>query len=245
MRGYSDKIIESPLLRAKSIPRKVALLRVFRKKSLDRPVFAITYDPRLPSISSAQAKHWRAMVSQDSYLAEVFPQPPLTAFKRQKNLRDFLVRAKVPKIQTQHSNRRLNGMKKCGQNCTACPYIQEGKKVKIGTKDWNINSKVNCRSYNVVYLLVCKKDNCKEKFYIGETKNMLKFRIDQHRGFVNNEKLDTASGAHFNLPGHSLSDLSVTILEKVKKNDISYQKERERYHINKFNTYYKGINRQP
>ena len=74
---------------------------------------------------------------------------------------------------------------------------------------------------------------------------MLKFCVDQHRGYVNNEKLDTASGAHFNLPGHSLSDLSVTILEKVKKNDISYRKERERYHINNFNTYYKGINCQP
>ena len=67
-----------------------------------------------------------------------------------------------------------------------------------------------------IYLLICKTDNCKKKnIYIGETKNMLKFCVDQHRGYVNNEKLDTASGAHFNLPGHSLSDLSVTILEKV------------------------------
>ena len=54
----------------------------------------------------------------------------------------------------------------------------------------------------------------------------------------------TASGDHYNSPGHSVSDLSVTILEKVKKNCELYRKERERYLINKFNTYYKGINRQ-
>ena len=165
------------------------------------------------------------------------------AFKRQKNLRDFLIRAKVPKPRSQYPSRNLKGMKKCGQNCTMCPYVKEGKTVKIGNKEWKINSKVDCMSYNVVYLLVCKKDNCKEKYYIGETKNILKFRIDQHRGYINNEK-NTATGDHYNLPGHSVSDLTVTILEKVKKNCRLYRKERERYLINKFNTYYQGINRQ-
>jgi hypothetical protein len=37
----------------------------------------------------------------------------------------------------------------------------------------------------------------------------------------------------------------ITILEKMKTSDESYRKERERYLINKFNTYYKGINRMP
>ena len=171
-RGYSDRIIESALNRARLIPRKTALLRVFRNNSNKRSVFAVTYDPRLPSLPSAQAKHWRAMVSQDSYLAEVFPQPPLTAFKRQKNLRDFLIRAKVPKPRSQYPSRNVKGMKKCGQNCTMCPYVTEGKTIKIGKKEWKINSKVNCVSYNLVYLLICKKDNCKENFDIGETKNI-------------------------------------------------------------------------
>ena len=31
-------------------------------------------------------------------------------------------------------------------------------------------------------------------------------------------------------------------LERVKKNDESYRKERETYFINKFNTFYRGIN---
>ena len=36
------------------------------------------------------------MTFMDAYMKEVFPEPPLTAFKRQNNLRDILVRARVP-----------------------------------------------------------------------------------------------------------------------------------------------------
>ena len=80
--------------------------------------------------------------------------------------------------------------------------------------------------------------------YVGETKRILKFRLAEHRGYVNNND-DTATGEHFNMPGHSLSDLTVTILERVKSTDDLYRKEREKYFIRKFNTYYRGLNRQP
>ena len=79
--------------------------------------------------------------------------------------------------------------------------------------------------------------------YIGETKRIMKFRLADHRGYVNNRD-DTATGEHFNSPGHSLSDLNITILEQVKKKDDLYRKEREKYFIRKFNTFYRGLNRQ-
>jgi hypothetical protein len=64
-RGYSDRTINAAIDRAREIPRHVALTRVLKRKSEKRPVFALTYDPRLPPIQSIQAKHWRSMVSQD------------------------------------------------------------------------------------------------------------------------------------------------------------------------------------
>ena len=36
-------------------------------------------------------KHWRSMVFADPHLREVFPQPPLLAYKRQPNLIDLLL----------------------------------------------------------------------------------------------------------------------------------------------------------
>ena len=95
-RGYSDRIISSAIERARSIPRHIALRKVIKSQESKRPLIAMTYDPRLPPVQAIQAKHWRSMVSQDPYLDEVFSQPPLTAYKRQKNVRDHLVRAKFP-----------------------------------------------------------------------------------------------------------------------------------------------------
>ena len=108
---------------------------------------------------------------------------------------------------------------------------------------WKLNKKLNCESFNIVYLIQCTKDNCRMR-YIGESKRPLKFRLADHRGYVVNNH-NTATGAHFNLPGHSVANISVTILEQVKKDDENYRKEREKFFIRKFNTFYNGINRQP
>jgi hypothetical protein len=80
--------------------------------------------------------------------------------------------------------------------------------------------------------------------YVGETKRILKFRLADQRGYINNLDESLATGKHVNSPGHSLSVLSIVILEKVRSSDDMYRKEREKYFIRKFNTYYKGLNRQ-
>ena len=71
------------------------------------------------------------MVSRNKYLEDVFKRPPLIAYKRQQNLRGHLVRAKVAPPKGPYPKRKLIGMKKCGDNCTAFPYIKECKSVKI------------------------------------------------------------------------------------------------------------------
>ena len=62
--------------------------------------------------------------------------------------------------------------------------------------------------------------------YIGETKRTLKDRLADHQGYIVNTDTTKATGAHFNLPGHNLSNLKISILEKVKKNCDTYRKER-------------------
>jgi hypothetical protein len=240
-RQYPLGMVEATLEEVKLIPREKLLQKV-KPKVNNRPVLAVPYDPRLPSLSNIQSKHWRAMTSQDSYLKQVFKEPPLTAYRRNQNIRGHLIRARVPKNKTR-PERIINGMKKCEAQCTACPYIREGKSITINNTNWKIKRKLDCNSYNVVYAICCKKENCKE-VYIGETKRMLKFRLADHRGYVVNKVTTQATGEHFNLPGHSLSDLTVTVLEQTKRKSTAYRKEREHYLIRKLDTYYNGINRQ-
>ena len=110
------------------------------------------------------------MVARDAYMGEVFKRPPITAYRRQANLRNYLVRAKVPNIRRE--KRILKGMAKCDKGCVACPFIKECKSIKINQKEWKISRKFNCNTFNVVYAITCQKDNCR-KAYIGETQTIV------------------------------------------------------------------------
>ena len=242
-RNYDNKILESAIKRARNVPRQSLLKPVLKPEVNSRPVFAVTFDPRTPPFPSVLAKHWRAMTSQDAHLAQVFPLPPLVAYKRQRNIRDRLIRAQVPKVIQRYPKRQQRGMKKCQKDCPICPFISEGKDVSINNSSWKIGKHVNCETSNIIYAIQCTKENC-QLAYIGETKRQLKYRIADHKSYIKSENIEQATGEHFNLPGHSISNMKVTIVERVKKNDDQYRKEREKYFINKFNTFYRGINRQ-
>ena len=111
-RKYPDRLINSAVDRDKQIPRKVALKKSSKKKPNRGPIFAIKLDPRVPSIGSIPAKHWRSMVTQNQYLKECFPAPPVTAFKHQRNMRESLIRAKVPPPPEQRPKRNIKGVTK-------------------------------------------------------------------------------------------------------------------------------------
>ena len=89
-------VIGPALLKSIKVPRNRVLLKRQKSENAKRPIFAVKYDPRLPPIQNIQAKHWMSMKNSDQYLALVFPEPPLTAFQRQYNLRNMLIRAKIP-----------------------------------------------------------------------------------------------------------------------------------------------------
>jgi len=80
--------VDSAIVRAKAIPREVALKKVEKKEKPDRAI-SISFNPQLPCVSSIIQKHWRTMV-QDPWMKEVFQNPPMVTFRRPPNLRDKL-----------------------------------------------------------------------------------------------------------------------------------------------------------
>ena len=85
-RNYPERLINSAVDRARKITRKAALRKTVKEKQKGskNPVFVVKFYPRLPSIPTIGAKHWRSMVAQDQYLAKCFPEPPLAAYGRPK-----------------------------------------------------------------------------------------------------------------------------------------------------------------
>jgi len=184
------------------------------------------------------------MVSLDPYLTETFPDPPLVAYKRVKNIRNWLIRAKVSKPGQTKRRRWMNGNKKCTNYCIICPYVKETKEVKGTHLKWKMKTQITCQSSNLVNMISCQKENCKLN-YISESERTIKDRICEHLGYIRTKKVNQATGYHFNLPGHSQADLKVIGLEWIFNRDPLYRKDRESYIIRKFNTFYSGMNRLP
>ena len=182
------------------------------------------------------------MVNTDPHLKEVLPLPPLVAYKLPPNIKDKLIRAKVPPETSKRQSRNTQGMKRCNK-CPICPFVQNCKSVKSTTPNTHvdINTSVNCKSANIIYCISCTK--CRMQ-YIGESERSLQERFSEHRGYVATKQLTKATGHHFNLPGHGVSDMLVTILEKVHSLDPLVRKQREEFYIMKFNTKYKGLNKR-
>ena len=132
-------------------------------------------------------------------------------------------------------------MRRC-LNCAACPFIKEGHTVQATQSNFkvDINVQANCLTTNCIYLLGSKR--CPQQ-YIGESERSLKERFLEHKGYVNNNVLSKATGAHFNLKGHKISDMELTIVEKIFNPDPQFRKQREKMYVNKFNTKHKGINK--
>ena len=108
-----------------------------------RPVFVVSFDPRLPNLPNITQIHWRSMKNMDPYLAEVFNEPPLVAYRRPANIKDKIVRAKLAKPII-YPSRRTTGMKKWGKPfCGLCPSIKEGNTVKHKKAVWQKTSEVS------------------------------------------------------------------------------------------------------
>ena len=108
-RNYPEDLINRSIEKARKIPRKVALLKVQKKTSESGSVFILKYDARLSAISQIVARHWRSMKAQDKYLSDCFNKSLLTAFRRQPNLKNLLI-------------------KKNKKNTTSKPLPQQGPK---------------------------------------------------------------------------------------------------------------------
>ena len=92
-------------------------------KSTDRLPFVVTCNPSLPHISNIlRSKHFHILLSSKR-CREVFKHPPIVAYRSTSNLRDILVKAKLPTITTPNNTSLPPGSVRCGQDCATCPYV--------------------------------------------------------------------------------------------------------------------------
>ena len=74
--------------------------------------------------------------------------------------------------------------------------------------------RIKCESYNVVYML---------EFNVS-TIHQLKHRVADRRGFISSQVTSRVAEPHWNVSGHSLAHLKVTVLEQSRStNSIMFE----------------------
>ena len=116
-------------------------------------------------------------------------------------------------------------------------------------EEFPITSSITCTTKNVIYDLWCNK--CRNSAttdpgsdqYTGKTTGDGGTRFSHHKSDVNTLK-DKAVSSHFQLPGHSSSDMRYLPFEHVAGGDQTLLASREEYWIKKKKTLECGINRK-
>jgi hypothetical protein len=228
-RKYNKNVVNAAIEKAWSLDRN-QMLKKREKKQNDRVVLALTFNPKLPSVSKIINKHWKTM-TKDPNLCKIFKKPPMLAFKQPPNLRSMLCHAKLPA--NKPTKRKLVGIKPCNEPCSVCPYIDTSKEFHSNqTKEkFQMTESFNCSTKGIIYLTTCTHCN---KQYVGQSGRKLKERIKEHLYNILQKK--EVTGVHYSLPGHSHWNFKVQIIERVTPNTPTYRLEREDHWIKKLAT---------
>ena len=96
---------------------------------------------------------------------------------------------------------------------------------------------INCNLQTMV-----KKDTTLSSQYIGQTGRTLRERFGEHRRGIQNNT-DESVPIHFTLPHHTLNDVELIPLLKVRNSRDSYRYTMEKPFISTDGTLKNGINR--
>ena len=120
-RGHKQQYVQAQINKAFQIPRRDTLY-YHSKKNTERPVFVTTYNPSLPQLNSIIRKYFPIFTATKRG-SQAFKDAPLIAYRRPKNLRDFLVKAKL-KQPSQSNKTQPNIISRCNDGrCRTCKFI--------------------------------------------------------------------------------------------------------------------------
>ncbi len=124
------------------------------------------------------------------------PTPPVVVFRRPRNLRDLLIRARVttPAHPTNTGNAPCNSRRKCCAEMDTCDSFRS----KSTGRQYNIRH-ITYKSRNLVHLISCRCG----LHYVGEMEKALHTRINGHRSEIRTKKVEKPVAAHFCQPDHS------------------------------------------
>ena len=199
-RGYPDSILSKALNRVQNVNRESAL-EPSASDNEERIPFTLTFHPNNLAARNVVLGNFKILQS-DPETAPIFPNPPLVSFKRDRNLRNSLVRSSLP------SNLEPGTFNCSRKVCNTCPFINSKTHIRGPNGSYQVNDHFDCTTSNIIYCITCTLCN---KLYIGESGRKLGDRFREHLLDVKNKGSDLSKpvARHFNHPGHSHEHMEI------------------------------------
>ena len=185
-RGYNKTDTATQINCAITIPRN-ELLNKIKTSNTERLPLTVTYNRTLPDLKTIIDKNWHILQIEPK-LKEIFAEPPILAFKRNKNLRDVIGGNKL------FYNKKILNVKKfnkgkcqplftrsinlCCKQLKTCSTFQSA----FNKNTFLIRHNVTCKSSCVIYLMDCCL--CEKSQYVGKSEYSVNLRINTHRNDV-------------------------------------------------------------
>jgi hypothetical protein len=208
-RNYPLDLLEDAVLKVRRKDRESLLKNndknVQKTRDNDRLFLINTFNPQENPLSKVVKKNWptlgRTSTTQDLYNCRV-----LFGNRRNKNLRDLLVHAKLqnPTLKTFPSpmdKPKPRNICKT-KTCRYCQVLDRGGRITSTTTGRSYHSMINvsCKSNNLIYCITC---NICRLQYVGQTSNRLIDRFQAHFHSVTSKSNKNIIGRHFNSIDHS------------------------------------------
>lgn len=198
-------------------------LRTFRNR---KPASEKEFIPLITTFSSASRLlnnkikgNFREIIENSGLLDN---HQVISAYRRNKNLKDYLVRAKLPPIQPKRSTNILS------DTLVKLEYVQN----RINKTIYKVTQIFTPQTCNCVYIIFCSRCGTQ---YIGETKNSISTRMTQHRYNIrHNKEAHTLLVKHF--ISHGWQSLRVAGIQSNSGWTVGQRKKRERQWIHRLDT---------
>ena len=219
-RGYDKSKLDESINEVLKIERSLLLEDKPREKKDPQIIFVTNWHQNLSTMPSILKKYFH-ILENDHKTSKIFTNKPLVAFRRPKNIGNYLVKNDISPRE-----KRLKSTKPCG-NCIFCPRIStsscitnEEKGICIQLKDGG-----DCQSKGLIYAAKCKKH---KTIYVGHTGEAICKRFGKHKWDIYNRPENSDLAQHFH-KNHQDGDMEVMILQT----GLQTKEERE-YHEDKW-----------
>lgn len=209
-RKFHRKKVEETAQSVREMNRE-DLLTYKKPQTNERIPLVLTYHHKFEGFGSAMKTAYKRASAKFPALQSLFPQPPMIAFRRTRNIRDKIIRANHHG--RQQEQREDHAEVSVGRSLLA-RQMNHTRSITNRKTNRTLNIEGGPAStVGAIYAAECTKHH---SIYIGQTERQLNLRFNNHRSDVEKQPHVCKLTEHFHNNNCNLqSDLQVSVLEQV------------------------------